>query len=363
MINEMEKLAGAEHYLTLMLIILFACILSGRNLLSKRVRQGSFWVTILVCALLAVQNMMERYAQLDPDRRNLRMITSIAGYALRPAAVLGLLLVIWPPRMKRWFLWIPVVLNALLYGSAWFTPLTFTFNEEYSFTRGPLGWAVFAVCCAYLILLLFMVHVRFKDRRVGDTLVIYLCALCCLGAMAAEVITDGIIIVPAILISSMVFYFFLRTQDTDHDPLTHLRNRLVFYEDCRRHRNAVTAVASIDMNGLKKTNDELGHEAGDRALQMIGRGLRNIKSNKILVYRIGGDEFTILFLHCSEEEIQQALTAFQNEMWRVGLSVAIGYTAKNEPNETPEDLFLLSDKRMYEDKRMYYQLHDRRRSR
>jgi diguanylate cyclase (GGDEF)-like protein len=184
-----------------------------------------------------------------------------------------------------------------------------------------------------------------------------------MAMMAVDVYYGGIAIVSAILVSCMTLYLFLRGQDTDHDPLTRLWNRLVFYEDCRRQKHTVTAIASIDMNGLKRTNDELGHEAGDRALKMIGRALRSIMSRKILAYRIGGDEFTILFLHCNEEEVQQALTMFQNEIWRVGLSVAIGYILRTEANEPVEELFRLSDKRMYEDKRMYYQLHDRRRSR
>lgn len=363
MIAELEKLAGAEHYLALMLVLIFACVLLGRNRLSERVRQGNFWLTILVCTLLTVLDIAESHAQADPGRRTLRLLTSIAGYSLRPAAVLSFLLVVWPPRKKRWFLWIPVVLNTLLYSTAWFTPLAFTFDEEYRFQRGPLGWVVAAVCLFYLILVFIMVHIRFRDSRTGDAFVLYLCALGCLGAIAIDVHYGTIAIVSAILVSSMVFYYFLRTQDTDHDPLTHLWNRLVFYEDCRKQKNAITAIASVDMNGLKRTNDDLGHEAGDRALKMIGRGLRDVMNSKVLAYRIGGDEFTVVFLHCGEDEIQKALSSFQNEMWRTGLPVAIGYAAKTEANETPEELFQLSDKRMYEDKRMYYQLHDRRRAR
>ena len=363
MIGELEKLLFAEHYLSLMLILILICVIFGRKKLSDRMHQGNFWITILVCALLTVQDILERYAQLDPSRRSLRLITSVAGYSLRPAAVLGLLLVVWPPRKKHWFLWIPVVLNALVYSTAWFSPLAFTFDENYAFSRGPLGWIVVPVSLLYLILVFGMVHLRFRDSRTGDSMVLYLCALGCLGAMWMDVRFSGITMLTAILISSMTFYFFLRTQDTDHDPLTKLLNRMVFYEDCKRHKNAITAIASVDMNGLKKTNDDLGHEAGDRALKMIGRGLRSVMSRKILAYRVGGDEFAVLFLRCTEDEVQQALSDFQNEMWRVALPVAIGYAVRTEENESPEELFRLSDKRMYEDKRLYYQLHDRRKVR
>ena len=123
MISEMIHLVNGEHYLALVLVMVLSCILAGRNIRSERVNQSSFWLTVAVCALLIVQDLLEHYAQLDPARRDMRMITSIAGYALRPVAVLGFLLVVWPAGRKRWFLWIPVILNALLYASALFTPL------------------------------------------------------------------------------------------------------------------------------------------------------------------------------------------------------------------------------------------------
>ncbi len=361
MIQEILNLAHADHYLPLMLAVILACILLGRNMMSGRIRPGSFWITILVCVLLVATDILEDYAQMDPARRTLRMFTTVAGYTLRPMAVLGFLLVIWPPEKKRWFLWIPAIVNFLLYASAWFTPLTFTFGEEYNFTRGPLGWFMLAPCLLYLILILIMVHIRFKDRRVSDTLVIYLCVLGCLGAMWIDIRMEEILLVSAILISCMTFYLFLRAQDSDHDPLTRLRNRMSFYEDCNKYKNTITAAAAIDMNGLKKVNDELGHDAGDRALRMIGRGLQDVADKKTIAYRVGGDEFIMLFFHHKEEEIRQLVQAFQNEMWRVGLNVAVGTAFRPGTEESLEELLRTSDRRMYEDKSAFYRLHDRRR--
>lgn len=361
MISELGTLVGGEHYLAFMLILIVSWILLSRSILSERVNQGSFWITLLVCALLILQDMLEKYAQTDPARRELRIITSIAGYTLRPAAILGFLLVVWPTSRRSWFLWIPVVLNGLLYSTAVFIPLTFSFDPNYSFQRGPLGSAVFIVCFIYLILILFTIRRRFKDRRIKDIIVIYLCALGCIGAMAVDYVFEEITLITAILISCLVFYLFLRAQDMDHDTLTRLWNRRIFYEDCRNYRSAVTAVASIDMNGLKKTNDDLGHDAGDRALRMIGRGLLNVTCRKTIAYRIGGDEFMLLFIHCNEEEIRQAIMSFLDEMWRVGLSVAIGLATKQECGDSMEEMIRVSDQRMYEDKSQFYKAHDRRR--
>jgi len=363
MISMIEELAGGEHYLAFLLILIVSCVLLSRSITSERVDQGKFWITLLVCTLLILQDIMERYAQADPARRDLRVITSIAGYILRPAAVLGFLLVIWPAGRPGWFLWIPFVLNALLYSTAVSLPLTFSFDSDYSFQRGPLGGAVFVVCFIYLILILVMIRIRFRDRRIRDIIVIYLCALGCVGAMLVDYVFEGITLISAILISCLVFYLFLRAQDMDHDPLTRLWNRRIFYEDCKKYRNAVTAVASIDMNGLKKTNDELGHDAGDRALKMIGRGLYSVTGRKTIAYRIGGDEFMLLFIHCTEEEIRRAVMAFLDELWRVGLSAAIGLATRQECGDSLDKMIQVSDQRMYEDKSQYYRIHDRRRHR
>ena len=360
MIEKLGELACGEYYLSLMLILIFSFILQRRNVLSERVKQGNFWITIIACALLIAQDIFETYAQMSPGRKDLRMITSIAGYALRPVAVLGFLLVVWPTGRHKWYLWIPALLNGGIYATAPFTPLAFFFDGDYKFHRGPLCGSVFVVCAVYLILVLITIHIRFRSRRAGDLVIIYLCVLGSLGAVAVDVLFGGIAIVTAILISSLIFYLFLRAQDMDHDPLTWLWTRRVFYEDCRKNGNAVTAVASVDMNGLKRTNDELGHDAGDRALKMIGYGLRNIMNRKVSAYRVGGDEFMILFLHCGEEEIRQAVTAFMDEMWRVGRSVAIGLAARSENNLSLDEMIRISDQRMYEDKSEYYKMHDRR---
>ena len=363
MISELFRLINGEHYLSVMLILILSCILLGRKVTSERVRQSSLWVTVAACALLTAQNILETYAGADPARSSLRMIMSIAGYCLRPAAVLGFLLAVWPAGTRRWYLWIPAGLNTLLYSTALFTPLTFSFDRDYVLQHGPLGRFVFYVCIMYMILTLYMIHLRFRERRTGDILVIYLCAAGCLGAVILDIFIGSVSVVPAILISSVTFYMFLRTQDIDHDILTRLWNRMTFYEDCRKLKSAVTAVASIDMNGLKQINDELGHEAGDRALKTIGRVLRGMISRKVTAYRVGGDEFMLLFLHCGTAEVEEALNSLQEEVHNVGLSISVGAATRQETQNSLEEMIRNSDVRMYDEKRRYYQLHDRRRIR
>jgi diguanylate cyclase (GGDEF)-like protein/PAS domain S-box-containing protein len=82
-----------------------------------------------------------------------------------------------------------------------------------------------------------------------------------------------------------------------HDPLTGLANRTLFVDrfnqailQGRRERRQV-AVVMLDLDHLKAVNDTYGHQAGDRVLQRVARGLSAGLRATDTVARIGGDEF------------------------------------------------------------------------
>ncbi|MCA9528476.1 MAG: GGDEF domain-containing protein, partial [Myxococcales bacterium] len=81
------------------------------------------------------------------------------------------------------------------------------------------------------------------------------------------------------------------------DPLTGLLNRrgwesLLATEEqrCLRYGHAA-CVLMIDLDELKRTNDVLGHEAGDRLIEATALALRGATRSQDVVARVGGDEF------------------------------------------------------------------------
>ena len=80
------------------------------------------------------------------------------------------------------------------------------------------------------------------------------------------------------------------------DALTGALNRKAFFEavECVSGQKGTTVLCFADLNGLKRLNDRLGHEAGDVALQdFAGRVRKAIRKDDVFA-RIGGDEFVIL---------------------------------------------------------------------
>jgi diguanylate cyclase (GGDEF)-like protein/PAS domain S-box-containing protein len=87
------------------------------------------------------------------------------------------------------------------------------------------------------------------------------------------------------------------------DPLTGLPNRSAFIDGLEsairsarhsRKASAGCALLLIDLDGFKDVNDAFGHGTGDRLLQRLATRLAAFETDKVLVARLSGDEFTIV---------------------------------------------------------------------
>jgi diguanylate cyclase (GGDEF)-like protein/PAS domain S-box-containing protein len=89
-----------------------------------------------------------------------------------------------------------------------------------------------------------------------------------------------------------------REHEATHDALTGLVNRTVAIEQlspsARANREGATAVLFIDLDKFKAINDSLGHNIGDKVLQVVGERLRQGTRRSDVVGRLGGDEFAVI---------------------------------------------------------------------
>jgi diguanylate cyclase (GGDEF)-like protein len=160
---------------------------------------------------------------------------------------------------------------------------------------------------------------------------------------------------------------FERTQeDSFTDHLTGLPNRrymlLYLNQQMARaeRRRSKLAVVMMDLNNFKKINDDLGHQAGDRALHEVASVLRSMVRAYDLCVRYGGDEFMVILWECDgvqaerrRRELESAVAAmyFEGQPGDLrALSVSAGVAVYPEDGQTHQDLIAVADRRMYEHK-------------
>lgn len=146
--------------------------------------------------------------------------------------------------------------------------------------------------------------------------------------------------------------------ETAHDALTLLQNRrswdqlLNLEEDrCRRYGNPA-CVISIDLDNLNETNDNQGHDAGDRLLVTTAHIIRNVIRIHDIAARTGGDEFFILCIECNIENAKIVVTRLRHMLHAVGIRASLGLASRN-PELGLQSACAEADRKMYEEKRLH----------
>jgi diguanylate cyclase (GGDEF)-like protein len=148
------------------------------------------------------------------------------------------------------------------------------------------------------------------------------------------------------------------------DVLTGLYNRRGFFVQAEhlhkvsRRRRVKSAVIFADIDGLKRVNDELGHDRGDAAIRDAAFVFRQSFRQADVVARLGGDEFVAYTLDDEQpgvilERLQAELDAFKlMEERPYVLSLSAGVVQCDPASDqTLSDYLLLADERMYAHKR------------
>jgi diguanylate cyclase (GGDEF)-like protein len=103
-----------------------------------------------------------------------------------------------------------------------------------------------------------------------------------------------------------------------HDELTSLPGRRAFNDALLRLEKPY-AIAAVDIDHFKSVNDTYGHDVGDEVLRMVAGRLARVTGGGT-AYRVGGEEFTILFPGKSANELtgelEQLRVAIENSAFR-----------------------------------------------
>lgn len=147
-----------------------------------------------------------------------------------------------------------------------------------------------------------------------------------------------------------------------HDMLTGILNRYALNNKTAalQKTNISIGIFFIDLNGLKVTNDELGHKEGDKLIKKTAAFLTGFFGNSS-VYRTGGDEFNVLLPSITETDFKKVEQRFSASLKESDLNMSFG-SAWCDAAKNVLKAIASADKKMFEAKAEYYTLHDRRKS-
>ncbi len=145
------------------------------------------------------------------------------------------------------------------------------------------------------------------------------------------------------------------------DALTGVPNRLAYedrltqeYAQWKRYQTPLTLMMA-DIDRFKQINDGFGHKAGDKALKLIARLLKQTLRETDFMARYGGEEFVILLTQTTGQlakDVAEKLRAtiekaeFNNGDTRIPITLSIGF-ATFRAGDGPEEVFARADAAMY----------------
>jgi diguanylate cyclase (GGDEF)-like protein len=282
--------------------------------------------------------------------------------------------------------WWRVVFNTGQYvvclGAAWVVLWTFDMRPsptdplEVSGKLLPvmaLSWVVYFLCnMVFVSLALSLYHgTSFREEFLDDFgyFTVTMFAVLALSPVVFVVASDAWQMLPLLLLPLFLVYktasiSLEKEHAAQHDSLTGLANRKRLIEraevslsEASGHDGSV-ALCLIDLDRFKEVNDTLGHQTGDRLLEIAGARLAGAVRDGDLVARLGGDEFAVLLMAGSAEQARETaerlravLSApFRLDEMTLQVEASIGVALHPDDAKDVPQLMRLADVAMYQAK-------------
>jgi hypothetical protein len=212
---------------------------------------------------LVVQNYLDTWLYESGKWRLFRTIVTIYGYAVRPAILALFLHILCPDRRFR-FVWAAVGLNAALYLTALFSPLTFSFPRGY-FISGPFQPVCLIVCALLFLYCIYWTFRIFRPKEKRETWIpFFALLLISLSVVLDETVaytgTPISFLTAAIAICCMMYYIWLHLQFVrEHEKALQAEHRIqIMMTQIQPHflfntLNSVMALCNKDTKAAVRT--------------------------------------------------------------------------------------------------------------
>lgn len=167
---------------------------------------------MLVIFLLTIVDCIDYDIKNYGGPLQIRIAAAVLGYCLRPSiGILATAMINRDYRQKLW-LWIPLIVNALVYSTCFYSGICIDFSEN-RFITGPLYYTVYIVALFYGIMFLYMIMKHMKTRFYYENLILCFSVFVigCAAVMDAKEERNTYLF-PILAVALLFYYVYLQLQ-------------------------------------------------------------------------------------------------------------------------------------------------------
>ena len=342
-----------QNWALILVLLAFAIMLNVTVFLDQKMILRMY-ILIISVFLLSIIVFTEFYLTDINQHPEIRLVMMAIRYSATPLIVAMILYAL--VKRAHWAVFVPAALLIVFNVVSIFTGIVFSLDKDGNLVRGVLGYLPYIATGIYLFFLIFIL-IKQSNKHLAEIIPIAFLALSFISGLVFPLVIGknySRIFCTTIAVSLFVYYVFLILQLTKKDPLTGLLNRQAYYSMTSSNNKDITALLSIDMNGLKRINDNEGHLAGDKALVELSHCLTRATNSRQLAFRIGGDEFVIICYKTSEQEVKDLIERINTNVGTTKYSCSVGYSYVSDGSKTIDKMLTESDGMMYIEKSNHY---------
>lgn len=268
-------------------------------------------------------------------------------------------------RKKQFLLLLPVGVNMIFTLMSPVYGLIFYIDDSNDYHRGSWFFLSIVIIYSYFLYSFALIWTQRKKVVKEEFIPLFIVGILpVIGGILQSLFYGVLMMWSCAGFSLVVVYIFLQQRMVHLDDLTGAWTRGTF-EYClaqraKRRKDDIFGLVLLDIDGLKKINDEYGHFEGDYALKTIVQLVKSVLKKTDVIARTGGDEFLIILDCNSREKVEYTIEKIKSTLRQHNetspkdylLDCSIGAELYHSGFTDIDQFMRHVDKLMYENKRI-----------
>lgn len=314
-------------------------------------RKSAFLIAEFIATVMILCNLVNYSLAGTGDHRMIVKLFMAVSYSVSGPVIIPFIFLSGViSKRVRVAIQVAAALNIFLSFLSMFNSCVFSIDENCNCSLGPLSPIPFIFSAMYLAVLFASSVIKFRlGLRSESAFIMFLTVNIAVAVVLNTFYHYKFMISGMAVLCCVFYYMFFAMQMLTRDALTNALNRHSFYKDIQDMKKRQMFVISMDLNGLKQINDNLGHDEGDKAILAVADCIFADLPSNCKFYRIGGDEFALLYPGATDEAVRELTAYIKHDVSEKGYSVAIGYS-EHKKGVNFDEVLKRADAIMYDDK-------------